>query len=845
MSEQKPTKEELGWRRFQPQHAVRLKREWVSAAARSRLFRRLLPLILFVSIGPLLLVGAVNWISVNGIHIHFEGITLNAGAVERSEEEPDMILAFSVDVPGLKNLAMNESYEALAEESLKALELRAVDLSLHVASFLREREQDLRTLAAMEPSAETYIAFSQSKRGILWTPEGTFELPLYKEIAFVDTTGQEVIRIVEERSMPEGALRDVSQPQNTEYKRETYFADTIDLEPGEVYVQRLMGWYLPKSVAYAHAEKPDGQRYQGVMRFCMPVYENGEKKGILVLSLDWMHATELVSHVVGSKEGHLAEIPLDPASSPDDPKLAEIYSYMVGDDDWTLYHARNYHIVGLDGEGEYVTPLNEADAAEQDKSGYMPARADLLTFLGTEEYPHPWPGIAEKNRSGQASDYVPVYYSRSGVPKAMAWAKIRYFTPPYNTPAGFGWVGISIDANKFNAAPEALGTKIGRRATDLSVWIYALLGLTTILAVGGISYVIYRMVAQPVGEMMDAAQRIAGGDLAPVEIGESDLKRADELTQLQMALAQMVEQLRTIITRIRGGALHISSSSDQVKATLSEHVQVANDDAAAVNEMTTTMQELASTAAQIAERSDSVVGIAARTQQDAQAGTQAVSDTVAKLDEIRAANESNVKEIIALGRKTRRINEVMELIDNIASRTKLIAFNAALEAAAAGESGRRFSVVAMEVRRLADNVVESTEEIRERIAEIQAAANTLVIASEQEARQIGEGVARGQEASRALSQILTSSQSTTQAAEQISLSNQQQRTAAEQVVDVVRSIQAGSQTVAGGSKEANRVITDLVHLAEELQQAVEPFKVYSALDGEDEWSVRLKQESET
>ena len=196
-----------------------------------------------------------------------------------------------------------------------------------------------------------------------------------------------------------------------------------------------------------------------------------------------------------------------------------------------------------------------------------------------------------------------------------------------------------------------------------------------------------------------------------------------------------------------------------------------------------------------------------------------------RLDEIRAANESNVTEIISLGRRTRRISEVMELIDNIAARTKLIAFNASLEAAAAGESGRRFGVVALEVRRLADNVVESTEEIRERVEEIQAATNALVLASEQEAKRIAEGVDHGKEASQALTQILESSESTTIAAEQISLSTQQQRTAAEQVVDAVRSIQTGSQAVAAGSQEANRVIADLVHLAEELQRAVEQFEV--------------------
>jgi methyl-accepting chemotaxis protein len=613
----------------------------------------------------------------------------------------------------------------------------------------------------------------------------------------------------------------VSRPENTEYKRETYFADAAGLEEGEIYVQRLMGWYLPQSVAYAHGENPDGLRYQGVMRLVTPVYQNGDKAGILVLSLDWTHVMELVGHVVGSEEGYVDEIPVDEGTG----KLAEIHSYLVGDDGWALYHARNYHIMGLDENGDYVPAFNQQDANLQIETGYWPANADEMEFLGNEVYDHPWPGIAEQNRQGTKSGNVPRYGSVRGVPKAMAWASVPYYTAPYNTPAGFGWVGISIDAVQFNRVPDLLKSQIERRATTLNLSFFLFLIVVTLGAAGGIGYLIYRMVALPVGEMVAAAQRVAAGDLTPIEIDEEDRKRNDELAQLQLALAQMVEYLRTIITRIRGAALHIGSSADQVKETLSEQAGAANQSATAVTETTSTMEELAIIAAQIAERSGSVVEDAAETQRDVQVGAQAVGDTVAKLDEIRAANESNVGEIIALGRKSRRIGEVMELIDNIAARTKLIAFNAALEAAAAGDSGRRFSVVAMEVRRLADNVVESTDEIRERIAEIQAATNALAVASEQEAKRIAEGVTHGHEASQALIEILESAQSTTIAAEQISLSTQQQRTAAEQVVDAVRSIQSDSQAVAQGSAEATHVIADLVQLADELQQAVEQFEV--------------------
>ena len=797
-------------------------RETLRNALKSGLLRRVLPLILLVSILPLFIFADLSWIGINGIH--FAGITLNSREVEQDGAEPNTILP--VEIKGVEDLAREGSYDALTDRSLKALELRAVDLARRIASFLDEREQDLLSLAALPPAADTYVAFWQTKRGTLWRPpanpgepERLFETPLYKEIAFIDTSGREVIRITNGQPMPEAGLRDVSQPANTTYKRETYFAETINLGPGEVYVQRLLGWYVPRSVAFAGVENPTGQRYEGEVRFCTPVYQNGEKLGILVLSLDWTHGIELVEHVVGSDEGYVVQVPLAEGSDPDDPEMAEIYSYLVQDDGWTLAHARHYHIVGLDENGEYVPSISQELWDEQKVSGLIPANAEKIGFLGQ---PHPWPEIALQNRLGVASDAIEDYRSSSGEQKAMAWATVPYHTPPFDTPAGFGWVGISIEADKFYEIPNQLAGQIDRVGARLNTRGYAILGLLTVAAVLLISYLIYRMISLPVGSMVGVAQRIAQGDLPHIEAPE---KQKDELAQLQAALAEMANQLRLIITRIRGAALHISSAAQEINATLLEQAGAASQSASAVAETTSTMEELAIIAAQIADRSAIVVEEAAETQGDAQSGAQAVADTVAKLDEIRLANESNVEEILSLARKSRRIGEVMELIDNIAARTKLIAFNAALEAAAAGESGQRFSVVAMEVRRLADNVVESTDEIRERIAEIQADTNNLILASEQEAKRINEGVARVHEANQTLGEILESAQSTTTAAEQISLSTRQQRTAAEQVVEAVHSIQTDSQAVARGSQEATHVIADLVNLAEELRDAVAQFQL--------------------
>jgi methyl-accepting chemotaxis protein len=194
------------------------------------------------------------------------------------------------------------------------------------------------------------------------------------------------------------------------------------------------------------------------------------------------------------------------------------------------------------------------------------------------------------------------------------------------------------------------------------------------------------------------------------------------------------------------------------------------------------MEELRSVAEQIADGAQAVNDAATHTQGDVQAGLRAVAETVRRMAEIRASNQASVDEILGLGEKAHQINSVMDLIDDIAAQTRLIAINASIESAAAGEAGKRFGVVASQVRHLAENVAQSTDEIRQRIREIQVATNELVIAAEQGTKKIEQGVDLSQTTQRALDQIAQSAEQTSLSAGQISISTRQQQTAVEQVV---------------------------------------------------------------
>src|SRR5208337_4238556 len=199
-----------------------------------------------------------------------------------------------------------------------------------------------------------------------------------------------------------------------------------------------------------------------------------------------------------------------------------------------------------------------------------------------------------------------------------------------------------------------------------------------------------------------------------------------------------------------------------------------------------------------------------KTWENTKLGAGAVDSVLMKMTDITNDNRKSIQEIVELGRKSGEITKVMEIINTIADQTKLIAFNAALEASSAGEAGKRFGVVALEIRRLADSVMESTGEIESKINEIQEAINRLVIASEKGAKGIQEGMEYSNQTAGILAGIVDDAQATTDAAKQISLSTQQQKTASNQVVTALREIVAGTEQ---NTDAVNKVVKISVNLA--------------------------------
>jgi methyl-accepting chemotaxis protein len=220
-----------------------------------------------------------------------------------------------------------------------------------------------------------------------------------------------------------------------------------------------------------------------------------------------------------------------------------------------------------------------------------------------------------------------------------------------------------------------------------------------------------------------------------------------------------------------------------------------------------------------------VVERADKTLDDTKIGAAEVENLNFKINDISDNIQANLSEIVELGKKSKEINKVMEIINNIANQTKLIAFNAALEAASAGEAGKRFGVVAVEIRRLADSVVESTSEIEGKITEILDSVNRLVMSSEKSFQLIQEGQEYASHTVSMLIESVDGVEETTSAARQISLSTQQQQIASSQVVLALKDIEQGVCFATDSIHLTNSATDELLELSEQLKKLVITFKI--------------------
>jgi methyl-accepting chemotaxis protein len=327
--------------------------------------------------------------------------------------------------------------------------------------------------------------------------------------------------------------------------------------------------------------------------------------------------------------------------------------------------------------------------------------------------------------------------------------------------------------------------------------------------------------SRPIMSLVPFLKSVAAGDLS----NGLAIDRKDELGMLADAANEMAAQLRKLLQDLQQASVQITGASTQVLTAAEEHASGSVQQAASIAQVTATMEELTNTAKQIAMSATSVEKIADDSAQAAHAGYDSVGEALEAMEKIRRRVADISGKTLLLGERSQRISEVLNLIKDIAGEIHLLAVNAAIESAAAGEHGKRFAVVASEVRRLAERTRESAEEIKGIVGEIQSATNTSVLATEQGVKEVENGVSLATRARGSLEEIIQMVDRTTQAIRQITFATQQQQSASEQIVQTMREVAEVTRHAASGMKQSANSVGELNLLADQFKTRIREFKL--------------------
>ena len=355
--------------------------------------------------------------------------------------------------------------------------------------------------------------------------------------------------------------------------------------------------------------------------------------------------------------------------------------------------------------------------------------------------------------------------------------------------------------------------------------LYAGIIIADGLMLAGIGVLLWKRHASAVRiPLAEIADRIRLMQSSSERIAQSDLTSdCQDVHALGMAAAAMLRRLTALKHQLFEAKQKIVDASNSAFSASKTQSNVLTSHLLSSQEMGKAVRELVTTVQHINQNVNAVVTVANQTLQTTEQGQAAVLDVVKSMADIQHSAQVSANTIMALNKQSTHITDVIKTIDQIIEDTKLIAFNATIEAARAKEEGKGFGVVALEIKRLAEEVFESTEDIKEVIQEIQSMSRALVLATEEEMKTVSHGMDLAQQAGVALQQIFDMVQLTTESAQRIAIATQQQHGASEQVLHSVEQANDAMTQFSQQSKQLAVITAELSIQAEGLGQIVSAF----------------------
>jgi methyl-accepting chemotaxis protein len=355
-----------------------------------------------------------------------------------------------------------------------------------------------------------------------------------------------------------------------------------------------------------------------------------------------------------------------------------------------------------------------------------------------------------------------------------------------------------------------------------SYFLLTMVMLLGIALAGWIGIMITRSIINPLKAVVEVAERVAGGDLT---VAVPVTGNQDELGILLRTFQHMVDNLRAQTLAIQEGVNVLASSAAEIMASTTLVASGASETASAVNETTATVEEVKQTSQLTSQKVRLVADSAQRSLQVSQQGKKSAEDALQGMNRIREQMETISESIISLSEQGLAIGEIIATVNDLAEQSNLLAVNAAIEAAKAGEHGKGFAVVAHEVRSLAVQSKEATAQVRTILNDIQKATNAAVMATEQGNKVVETGEKQSGEAGEAIRLLADSIAESADASTQIAASSHQQMVGMEQVAQAMENIKEASTLSVTSTRQAEQSAHNLHELGQKLKGLVEQFKL--------------------
>ena len=415
----------------------------------------------------------------------------------------------------------------------------------------------------------------------------------------------------------------------------------------------------------------------------------------------------------------------------------------------------------------------------------------------------------------------------------------------------------------------------------------ALLGAIGLAIVGALSliFVLSKRVLKPVGELAKFSERFATGDArARAEVDSDDefgsiaencnravakvahaatnqqaqdsLQRSitdllntinlvargdltirgkvtnDALGNVVDSVNFMLDNFTKVLERVRKAAIDVSTSANQILNAADEMTAGATQQDQEITNTSSAVEELTVSMKQVSNNAEASAEAARRALDAAEQGNRAVSDTLEGMQRIRASVQATAKKIKSLGDRSLEISEIINVINDITEQTNLLALNAAIEAARAGEAGRGFAVVADEVRKLAEHSRSATKDIAALIKAIQAETNEAVVVMEDGTREVEEGASLADQAGKALEAISSVVRQSAELVQEISLASKQQVRGTEGVANAMQIISGITRQTTQGARQTASTVGNMVKMSEQLNEALAQFRSQTGKTGD-------------